>query len=116
LIKKQMENRWSDVRGSEKCLGKDALELYVTKYVSPCCLSRAFMWRMEELWLGCDSWWNDQPTSTTLSKVNKPFKEYLRREYKVWLLTENPLLTPSGKIMREPASNLQNRSQPLGRS
>jgi hypothetical protein len=38
--------------------------------------------------------------------VNKPFKDYLRKEYEAWLLSENLPLTPSGKIKRASASKL----------
>jgi hypothetical protein len=38
--------------------------------------------------------------------VNKPFKDYLRREYEAWLLSENLPLTPSGMIKRASASKL----------
>jgi hypothetical protein len=38
--------------------------------------------------------------------VNKPFKDYLRKEYEAWLLSENLPLTPSGNIKRASASKL----------
>jgi hypothetical protein len=38
--------------------------------------------------------------------VNKPFKDYLRKEYEAWLLSKNLPLTPSGKIKRASASEL----------
>jgi hypothetical protein len=38
--------------------------------------------------------------------VNKPFKDYLRKEYEAWLLSENLPLVPSGKINRASASKL----------
>jgi hypothetical protein len=47
--------------------------------------------------------------------VNKQFKNYLRKEYRVLLLSENFPLTPSGKIKRASASKLAKGSQPLGR-
>jgi hypothetical protein len=47
--------------------------------------------------------------------VNRPFKDYLRKEYKTWLLSENLPVIPSGKIKKASASDLADRSQPLGR-
>jgi hypothetical protein len=38
--------------------------------------------------------------------INKPFKDYLRKEYKVRLLSENLPSTPSGKIKRASDSKL----------
>jgi hypothetical protein len=52
-----------------------------------------------------------QPPNVSLKK---PFKDYLGKEYETWLLSEKLPLTPSGKLKRASASNLQNRSRPLG--
>jgi hypothetical protein len=35
--------------------------------------------------------------------VNKPFKDYLRKRYNAWMLSENFPLIPSGKIKRAAA-------------
>ncbi|KAL7386413.1 hypothetical protein ABVT39_007991 [Epinephelus coioides] len=34
--------------------------------------------------------------------VNKPFKNNLRKNYTAWLLADNHVLTPSGKIQKPP--------------
>jgi hypothetical protein len=36
--------------------------------------------------------------------VNEPFKDYLKKEYEAWLLSDNLPLTSSCKIKRESAS------------
>lgn len=38
--------------------------------------------------------------------INKPFKDYLKKEYESWLWMDNHPLTPSGKIKKAPASKL----------
>jgi hypothetical protein len=36
--------------------------------------------------------------TTWLQRVASPLKDYLRKEYETWLLSENFRLTPSGKL------------------